>query len=132
MADPCDAGIVLVSVTHGATALPIPTGFAWTEIIQDVVIRDAGSIYPDCRGIFYRDCTCVVDFLVAPAIAPDTGPADLTIVINDAEGDTITVVLKNMVARARSEQMNRDSPPALHRQEFVRVGASANSDITGA
>ncbi len=129
-ADPCDAGILLVSITHGSTALGIPVAFNFEEAIEDVVIRDAGKTGPSCRGVVAQDLVCVADFLVKPPISTGASAASLVIVMKDTDGDTITDTLGSMLPRGYSEEMNRDSPPAVWRQRFVHVGDMTSDPVS--
>jgi hypothetical protein len=126
----CDASILLVSITHGSTALGIPVAFKFEEAIVDVFIRKPGKTGPGCRGVVAQDLVCVADFLVKPPIAPGTAAATLTITMKDAGGDDVIDTLATMIPRGYSEEMNRDSPPAVWRQRFVHVG-DMDSDPVG-
>jgi hypothetical protein len=121
MADPCDAETLLVSVTHGGTALGIAIGFSYEHSVQDVVIRDEGVTGPSCRGVIQQDLSASCEFLVAPPIAADTGPSSLVITTKKANGNTRTHTLAYMKSRGSSQQMNRDAPPAVFTQQFVLV-----------
>ena len=129
-ADPCDAGILLVSITHGSTALGIPVAFNFEQASEDVVIRGAGKTGPSCRGVVAQDLVCVADFLVKPPISTSASAASLVIVMLDANGDTITDTLGSMLPRGFSEEMNRDSPPAVWRQRFVHVGDMDSNPVS--
>jgi len=123
MADPCDAAILLVSATHGVTALGVPVAFSIEFAVEEVIIRGEGKLGPSCRGNVAYDFVALVDFLVAPPLNPITVvPASLVIVAKDSDGDNITDTMANMKVLGYAKQLDRDTPPARYRQRFGHKG----------
>lgn len=123
--DPCDADVLLVSVAWGGDAYNIATGAAYECAIQDVAIRGEGVIGPSCRGAVAGDLTAVVDFLVKPAfdpIANKNTTGDLVITCTQADGGTTVHTCDDMIPRGYAFAIDRDSPPARWRQNFVYQG----------
>lgn len=123
--DPCDADILLVSVTWGGNAFNIATGAAFEVALQDVAIRGEGKIGPSCRGLVAGDMTAVVDFLVKPPFDPITNKTttgDIVITCTQADGGTTVHTCDDMIPRGYAFAIDRDSPPARWRQNFVYQG----------
>lgn len=129
-ANPCDAAILIVSATHGATQIGMAVGFSFEYSIERIVIPAEGVTGPSCRGIVRQDLVAVVDFLVKGPIEPNTGPSSLVIVTKDSDGDSITDTLATMIADGFAKEMNRESPPGRYRQRFVHKGAMSSNPVS--
>lgn len=129
MADPCDAGVLLISVTHGATPLGVATRFNFEHSIERLVLRGEGKVGPSCRPIIARDVVALVDFLVKGPIVPDIS-ASLVIVTKDSDANTITDTLTTMLSDGYAKEMDRDAPPARYRQRFVHKGGMDSDPIS--
>lgn len=127
-ANPCTSETLLATVVHGTYNYGVAVAVSYELSVQDVVIRGEGRVGPSCRGIVGKDLTAVVTYLTKGdgaekyMQASDTGPANLVITAYQANGNTTTHTLANMVTRGFAYEFNRESPPAMYRQSFVHVG----------
>lgn len=118
------ANVLMVSATWGGQ-INLAVGFDWRFSKEDVTLRNDGSVNPDIRGTIRKDLTASVQFLDPVLLAESDTPASLVIVCQDNAGQAKTYTLSNMVPRGASMSMNRESPPAVHVQEFVCLGTAS-------
>ena len=125
---PCQAEILLSTITFGGVDLGVSVGFSLEEIVQDIVIRGEAVTGPSCRGIIHRDAIATVHFLSPPVIPPTCVKGALVITTLDAQCPPVSHVKtlgagdNMMVPRGYSVVLNRESPPAIYSQTFVAVG----------
>lgn len=122
-ADPCNAEVLLMSISFKGTQLGVAVGASLDETVQDVTIRGEGKIGPTCRIPVAADLVCTCQFLVKPFFDPLAAaaktPGNLVITTHHKTADVVTT-LTNMVPRGFSHVINRDAPPFIWSQTFVQ------------